>query len=793
MRPVVLALPLLLPLILSPLPTGVLRAAPAGAPAADLTEAPGAAGEPGAPLGYSTAAWRAQRDWEQRFRALPSADSVQEYARRLSARPHAVGSDADRDNAEWVAARLRAWGLDARLEEFYVLFPTPRERAVELVEPRAFTCRLQEPPVPGDSTSRQQQEQLPTYNAYSIDGDVTAPLVYVNYGVPDDYEQLDRLGISVRGAIVIARYGGGWRGVKPKLAAEHGAVGCLIYSDPREDGFFAGDPYPAGAYRPADGVQRGSVQDMSVQPGDPLTPGVAAAYNARRLPLAEARTLTKVPVLPLSWGDAQPLLAELRGPVAPEAWRGALPITYHVGPGPARVHLKAAFNWDLKPIRDVVARIPGGAAEDEWVIRGNHYDAWVNGTEDPVSGASALLEEARGLAELLRQGWRPRRTILLCWWDGEEPGLLGSTEWVEAHADELGEHAALYVNSDSNGRGYLEAGGSHTLERLVNEVAREVEDPEIQLTPDAARGLGLPSPRLSVGARARLRAIGQAHSPEERQEARRRPGWLIGALGSGSDYTAFLDHAGVASLNLGFGGESGGGVYHSIYDDPSWYARFGDPGFRYGRTLAQTAGSVVLRAADAELLPLDFRGLAGSVRRYVDELEKLLQKERDDAREHNREVAEGYFEATTDPTRPVPLPAAKPEPPELDFAPLRAAADSLRGCAARYDSARAEACRGSAAALGKVSLGAFNRALMDSERRLTAAAGLPGRPWFRHLVYAPGVYTGYGVKTLPGAREAIEQQRWGEAQTEIGRAAAVLTSEATLADSLARELFQVSE
>ena len=375
--------------------------------------------------GYSPASARAEHDWEVLFRAIPSPQNLHDYMQRLSARPHHVGSPYDKDNADWILSKFKEWGLDAHIETFGVLFPTPKFRALEMIAPERFTAKLAEPTVPADPTSGQHDDQLPTYNAYSIDGDVTAPLVYVNYGVPDDYEELDRLGVSVKGAIVIARYGGSWRGIKPKVAAEHGAIGCLIYSDPHDDGYAAGDVFPQGPYRPKDGVQRGSVMDMPVYPGDPLTPGVGATANAKRLTVKEAQTLTKIPVQPISYGDAQPLLAELTGPVAPQHWRGSLPITYHIGPGPARVHLKLEFNWDIKKIYDVVARIPGSEYPDEWIVRGNHHDAWVNGAEDPVSGTSALMEEARGLAELQKQGWKPKRTIIYCAWDGEEEGLLG--------------------------------------------------------------------------------------------------------------------------------------------------------------------------------------------------------------------------------------------------------------------------------------------------------------------------------------------------------------------------------
>src|SRR3989454_1716650 len=432
--------------------------------------------------GFSKNSSRIQREWEQKFRAIPSTENMREYMKRLSARPHHVGSPYDKENADWILSRFKEWGLDAHIETFEVLFPTPQERGVELLEPTKFVARLQEPRVPEDPTSGQYSEQLATYNAYSIDGDVTAPLVYVNYGVPEDYEQLERLGVSVKGKIVIARYYHSWRGIKPKVAAEHGAVGCLIYSDPHEDGFVQGETFPAGAYRPPDGVQRGSVADMPFYPGDPLTPGVGATKDAKRLKIEDAPTITKIPVLPISYADAQPLLAALTGRVVPEGWRGSLGITYHLGSGPAKVHLKVKSNWEIKPLYDVIGRIQGATFPDEWVIRGNHHDGWVNGAEDPISGQVALMEEARALGELVKSGWKPKRTIIYCAWDGEEPGLLGSTEWAEQHYDELRAHAVAYINSDSNSRGYLEVEGSHTLEKFSNDIAREIADPETKLT-----------------------------------------------------------------------------------------------------------------------------------------------------------------------------------------------------------------------------------------------------------------------------------------------------------------------
>ncbi|HEX4486024.1 MAG TPA: transferrin receptor-like dimerization domain-containing protein, partial [Terriglobales bacterium] len=592
-------------------------------------------------------------------------------------------------------------------------------------------------------------------------------------GVPDDYEKLDRMGVSVKGAIVIARYGGSWRGIKPKVAAEHGAVGCLIYSDPKDDGYGPDEVFPAGPMRPKDGAQRGSVADMPVYPGDPLTPGVGATKDAKRLALKDATTLTKIPVMPISYGDAQPLLAAMKGEVAPEEWRGALPITYRVGPGATKVHLKLAFNWDLKPLYDVIVKIPGAEQPDQWIVRGNHHDGWVNGAEDPVSGANALMEEARGLSELLKQGWKPKRTIIYCVWDGEEPGLLGSTEWVETHADELKQHTVVYINSDGNDRGFLNAGGSHTLERFVNGVAKDVEDPEKKIT---------------VWQRHHLKGIADADSDDSRKEARGRADWRIDALGSGSDFTPFLQHLGVASLDLSYGGEGDSGIYHSIYDDFYWYTHFADTDFVYGRALSQTIGTAVMRLADADLLPYDFTALADTTHRYLDEVQKLLKTKQDEAAERNAELDEGLFTATADPKKTSVAPPRKDLPPHLNFAPLQNAMDALTRSADRYQKALDKVSANGELKISGDALKALNVTLLQSERKLTSEEGLPRRPWFKHLIYAPGLYTGYGVKTLPGVREAIEIGKWQEADEQIVKAGAVIDAEAKLVDSAAEQL-----
>ena len=706
--------------------------------------------------GYTAQDSAAEAQWEQKFRAIPDPGRIREDMQRLSARPHHVGSPYDKDNAEWLLAQLKSYGLDAQIEIFTTLFPTPKSRVLELEGPAPFKAKLQEPVVTVDPTSNQTAEQLPTYNAFSRDGDVTAPLVYVNYGRPEDYEVLDRMGVSVKGAIVIARYGASWRGIKPKVAAEHGAVGCIIYSDPAQDGYVQGDTFPTGPMRPPEGVQRGSVMDMPVYPGDPQTPGVGAVEGVKLIPLDQVQTITKIPVLPISYADATPFLKALQGETVPDAWRGGLPLTYHVGPSTAKAHLALSFNWDRKPLYDVVARIPGAKVPDQWIIRGNHHDAWVNGAEDPLSGTSPELDETRALGELLKQGWKPARTIIYCFWDGEEPALLGSTEWAETHAEELKQHAVVYFNTDGNGRGYFGAGGSHSLENFVNEVAKDIDDPET---------------KMSAWQRMKLVDISRAKG-KDREELRSRADLRIPALGSGSDYTVFVDHLGVASVDLGYGGEDEGGQYHSIYDDFYWYTHFEDTDFSYGRALAQTAGTMVMRMADADILPFQFSDLADTVHLYVTQLKTLATDKRDEIKERNREIAERVYDALKDPKKTLVPPKTEDVPPYLNFAPLDQASDDLSEASQAYDKAL-DAADGNAPA-------ELNSDLLRSERLLTDEQGLPNRPWFQHVLYAPGFYTGYGVKTIPGVREAIEQKRWAEADEQIKRAGAAIEREADL-------------
>ena len=696
-------------------------------------------------MGFSAASSKKQLEIESAFDSQLRAENLREWMKRLSARPHHLGSAYDKENAEFIASLLRSWGYDTKIEKFEVLFPTPKTRLVEMTAPERFTLKLQEPGVKGDATSGQLTEQLPTYNAYSIDGDVTGPLVYVNYGIPADYEELAKRGVDVKGKIVIARYGGSWRGIKPKVAAEHGAIGCLIYSDPRNDGYYQGDVYPKGAWRSDEGVQRGSVMDMPLYPGDPLTPGIGATPGAKRLERKDVQTFTKIPVLPISYADALPLLRNLDGDLVPESWRGALPITYHFGGKTPTVRIKLDFDWTMTPVYDVIAKLTGSEFPDQWIIRGNHHDAWVNGAEDPLSGQVAMLEEARAIGELAKTGWRPKRTIIYAAWDGEEEGLLGSTEWAETHADELKQKAVVYVNSDTNGRGFLGIGGSHTLEKFMNGVSRDVPDPQTG---------------ISVWQRSRAQLVVNG-SPTERREAMERPDLRIDALGSGSDFTPFLQHLGIASLNLGFGGEDGGGSYHSIYDSFDHYVRFGDPNFAYGIAMAKVGGRTVLRFADADTLPFEFSNLAETVGGYSNEVIKLADSMRDDTRTMNQMINSGMLKAAQDPTRTFIVPSPKGNVPFLNFAPLQNAIARLKDSAARYQKVSAER------SLSAERQRKLNEILFKAERSLTSDRGLPRRGWFTHQIYAPGFYTGYGVKTLPSIREAIEQRNWNEATEQI--------------------------
>ena len=703
--------------------------------------------------GFSESNAKSQLEYEKQFDSYLNPISQDTWMKFMSSRPHHVGSPHGKANADYMVNLFKSWGYQAQIEEFHVLFPTPKFRLVELLGTKPYKLKLEEVAFIEDKTSNQKSEQLPPYNAFSADGDVTAELVFVNRGVPADYEELEKMGISVKGKIVIARYGGSWRGIKPKVAYEHGAIGCLIYSDPADDGYTQGDVYPTGAYKPKEGVQRGSVMDMPVYPGDPLTPGIGATKDAKRLDRADAKTIMKIPVLPISYEDALPLLQALKGPVAPASWRGTLPITYHVGPSLEKVHMNLQFNWDIKPCYNVIAKWPGTVYPDEWIIRGNHHDGWVNGAADPLSGMVAELDEAKALADLIKRGYKLKRTVVYCAWDAEEPSLLGSTEWAEYHADELKQKAVAYINTDGNGRGFIHAGGSHTLESFFNEIAETVIDPQTNVSIKERK---YAKSMLDANQAERIKMAGNRHIK-------------LSALGAGSDWSGFLQFLGIASMNISFDGEDGGGEYHTIYDSYDHFTRFKDPGFAYGVALSKTCGRIMMRLANADVLPFEFNQFQRTLNEYVGELKSLMDNLRTQTEVENKMLQDKVYTLANDPKLKLNVPTEKVTVPYLDFSQLENAMILLRKQADEFNGLSKEAILKS-----QEQQKAINKVLYQIERSLLSEDGLPRRPWYKHQIYAPGLYTGYGVKTMPGIREGIEQRSYEEAQSNIYKVANTL-------------------
>jgi N-acetylated-alpha-linked acidic dipeptidase len=711
-------------------------------------------------LGFDAAGSAAQRALEADFDSRIDAREMEAWLRDLSFEPHHVGSPKGYANAQRLAELFTSWGYATEIAEYEILFPTPKTRELELVSPGSFTASLTEEALDEDPSTSRTQDLLPPYNAFSRDGEVEAELVFVNYGMPADYEVLERHGISVEGKIAIAKYGRSWRGIKPKLAGEKGAIGTLIYSDPLDDGYGQGETYPQGPFKHESAVQRGSVMDMPTYPGDVLTPGIGATPDAVRLDRADAPTITEIPVLPISHKDAMPLLAAMGGNVVPAEWRGGLPITYHMGPGPARVRLKLEFNWTMVTAYNVIARLEGSEFPDEWVIRGNHHDGWNHGAADPISGLVALMAEAKAVGELAQAGNAPARTLIYAAWDAEEPGLIGSTEWVEHHAAELSEHAVAYLNTDGNSRGFINIGGSHTLERLMGGVTADVIDPQTGVSVDARRRAML----TLEGSNARIK-----------NEAKNRAQLRISPLGSGSDYTPFLQHLGIASINIAFGGEAQDGSYHTLYDTYEHYLKFRDPGLYYGVALAQVAGRATLRIANAQRLPFEFAGLTDNIALYLSEIEALADALRSGTEDTNSLIDAGTYDLALDPTKNLGAPSSNQPVPYFNFARLHNALTRLDAAATAYE--------------GKVDQPAsaeVNRLLYSSERLLTRGHGLTGRPWFKHHLYAPGFYTGYGVKTLPGVRESIEQLQFDAVDEQIVIAAQMIEELAARVEDLSR-------
>ena len=702
----------------------------------------------------------AQKKLEANFDSQLSAKRIGENIKRMSSVPHHIGSVGGKFVADDIATQFKAAGWDTKIVTYQVLFPTPITRVLEMKGATNFKALLKEPALKEDATSG-QVDQLPTYNCWSADGDVNAELVFVNYGLPEDYETLAKYGIDVKGKIVIAKYGRSWRGIKPKVAQEHGAIGCLIYSDPQDDGYGAGDVYPVGPFKNKYGVQRGSIMDMVIYPGDPSTPNYASVDGAPRIDHNDAENLLKIPVLPISYSDAAPLLQDMAGPVAPKSWRGGLPFTYHIGPSKSKVHLKLDFDWKLRPAYNVIAMIQGSQYPDQWVIRGNHHDAWVNGANDPVSGMAAELEEAFAIGSMVKSGWKPKRTLVYCAWDAEEQGLMGSVEWVEEHAASLQAKAVAYINSDGNGRGFLGAEGSHAFTGLITEISKSIQDPQTGVT---------------IFERQKANRATEATTTAAKKEILNSTSYPLGAMGSGSDYSSFIQHIGVPSLNIGFGGENEGGEYHSIYDSYDHYSKYKDPGFAYGVTLAQTAGRAALRLSEADALPFDFTALHKTVKGYIAEIMNNVDQMREKAKVENELINTKAYVVAADPTEGLKLPTTVEDVPYVDFASILNALTRLEKSAEQVEQIKVNA--------DAQKLATINAKIYAAEQSLLMTKGLPRRPWYKHSLYAPGFYTGYGVKTIPGVREAIEQKDWSEARTQIEEVAAAINRLATYLETL---------
>jgi len=663
--------------------------------------------------GFSASRVAAERRWEEQFRSVPNPKSAREHLRRLTLEPHIAGTKEDYDTAVYVRDQLRSYGLQAELKEYEVWLNYPNTPTVlELITTRRLKLNTREAVVPGDPTSS-NPKITPLFNGYSANGDVTAPVVYANYGLPGDYEELKKAGVDVKGKIVIVRYGNSFRGVKAKVAEDNGAIGCIIYSDPEDDGYMQGDVFPKGPWRPVASGQRGSVQYLFDYPGDPLTPGRPSIPGEPRLKPEEATDLTRIPVQPIAYDVARTILDKLKGPVRPRGFQGGLPFAYHVGgTDDVKLHLKTDMDYKIRKIWDVVARIDGSEEKDRWVILGNHRDAWVFGAVDPNSGSSVMLEVGRGFGELLKQGWKPRRTIILCSWDAEEYGLIGSTEWAEEQAAELKDKAVAYLNLDAAVSGaHFGASSVPSLWKLMRGATRDVKDPKTgksvyQQWQDRAR--------------------------ENRPETEQNPGEVrITALGSGSDYTPFLQHLGVASTDMGFNGDYG--VYHSAYDSFYWMDHFGDPGFQYHVAASQLWGTMAMRLADADGLTFDYTDYATQIREYFTEAFRLARI---------RNLAGG-----------------------LDEKAVNSAVDDLAKEAERVEKNRLEAIRNS----DRAKLAKINDALIQAERQFIDQRGLRGRAWYKHQIYAPGFYTGYAAQPLTDFRQALDDRNSTNARESLER------------------------
>jgi len=697
---------------------------------------PTAGGNPAAPalFGFRDAA--AEQSTESRFLAVPDSRLAEEHLRILTKDPHMAGTIEDRATADYVAQKFRSAGLDTQIVEYKVWMNYPAEIRVDMTAPAGIEMHgPTRERVDGDPYQDDPRVVMP-FNGMSPSGDAEAEVVYANYGTPEDFEKLEKLKIDVRGKIVLVRYGQNFRGVKVFVAQEHGAAGVIIYSDPADDGWRRGDKYPEGPWRPDTGVQRGSVGYMFEFPGDPTTPGVASVPSlpeSQRISPQQSSQMPKIPVTPLSYHDAWPVLQHLGGPDSPREWQGALPFTYHVGPGPAKLRMHLRQDYQFRTLWDVIGRVRGSELPEEWVVAGNHRDAWVYGAVDPNSGTAAMLEAVHGVGDLLKSGWKPKRTLIFASWDGEEEGLMGSTEWVEQHESELA-NAAAYFNMDVAVSGpKFGASAVPSLKQFLRDVTKVVPSPKGGTVYEAWQKAALAdapstqSPAEAIGDGRRL-PVAQVKSDVP-----------VGDLGSGSDYTAFLQHLGIPSSDVSSSGAYG--VYHSAFDDFAWFKKFGDPDFVYVQEMARVFGLEAVRMADADVLPYDYEEYGKETTAYVDVAHKRAE---DKFGEH-----------------------------VLDFGAVNAAARHFEAAGVKILAKQKNPPQDAAK---------LNQALRGAERAMLSEQGLPHRPWFRHVIYAPGEYTGYAAVVIPGVNEALDKGDSERARQQLAALAAALDRAAKALD-----------
>ena len=669
---------------------------------------------------------------EKKFLAVPDPKLAEEHLRILTNAPHIAGSPEDKATAEYVAQKFRDAGLDTEIVEYKVWMNYPAEIRVDMTAPPGVEMHGPQREHVDDDPFQDDPRVVTPYNGMSPSGDAEAEVVYANYGSPADFDKLKQMNVDVRGKIVIVRYGENFRGVKEFVAQERGAAAVIIYSDPKDDGYYRGDAYPKGPWRPATGVQRGSVGYMFQFPGDPTTPGIASTPSlpdSKRISPADSEQLPKIPVTPLSYADAAPILEHLGGPASPREWQGALPFTYHVGPGPSKVKMHLKQDYQFRTIWDVIGKIRGISAPDEWVVAGNHRDAWVYGAVDPNSGTASMLEAVHGLGSLLKSGWKPKRTIVFGSWDAEEEGLIGSTEWGEDHAQELG-NAAAYFNMDVAVAGKkFGASGTPTLKEFIREISKAVPSPQGGTVYMAWKKASQPNEANRSQETATFRAPPNAAQSDV----------PVGDLGSGSDYTVFLQHLGVPSTDMSSSGDYG--VYHSTFDDFTWFKKFGDPDFVYEQEMARMFGMEVLRMSDVDVLPYDYETYGKEILAYID----AAQSKSKDRFGHSRT--------------------------EPDFSPALQAARHLQEAGAKI----LQKQRKLPGAPDRL-----NAALRQAERALLIPEGLPNRPWFRHAIYAPGQYTGYAAVVIPGVNEAIDRGDLNRTTQQIAVLAAALNRAAAV-------------